>query len=307
MTTNGTVPQPPPADWLDGPLAPDAPADLAALYDGVAAYLRVPFLGPFWRALAWDQPRFASLWQEIRPLLTHRTFEQQAAALRRAALIEEAITMPSHQAFKADMVRAEIDFEMRDRIGNYNAAALYALPKSLLVAAWLLAPPATTERPDDLEGAIPIGIAAGAVAVPPAPPQQIRGRLAELLDEIPRAHQHPIADEYFRAIGRMPDYLNAAWNALKPIVRDEPYDDRARTLVHHAQTAINHLPARSPEAGTILSGSNADRYRAVLTYFSHHHLPDILIDVAIVNGLTVGPDRAQDAPFDYPSPDPSPR
>ena len=96
-------------------------------------------------------------------------------------------------------------------------------------------------------------------------------------------------------------------NALKPIVRDEPYDDRARTLVHHAQTAINHLPAKSPEAGTILSGGNDDRYRAVLTYFTHHHLPDILIDVAIIKGLTDGPDRAQDAPFDYLSPDPSPR
>lgn len=298
MTTNGTVPQPPPADWLDGPLAPDAPAELAALYDDVVAHLRVPFLGPFWRALAWDQQRFSALWDEIRPLLSHRAFEYQAGALRRAALIEEAITMPSHQAFKADMVRAEIDFEMRDRISNYNAAVLYALPKNLLVAAWLLAPPIADERPADMEDTIPIGIATGAVAVPPAPPQQIRGRLAELLDEIPRAHQHPIADEYFRAIGRMPDYLNAAWNALKPIVRDEPYDDRARALTHHAQSALHHLPAKPAEAGSILSGEAGDRYRAVLTYFTQRHLPDILIDVAIINGLTVGPDRAQDSSFE---------
>jgi hypothetical protein len=299
MTTNGTVPHPPPADWLDGPLAPDAPAELAALYDDVAAGLRVPFLGPFWRALAWDQPRFASLWQEIKPLLTHRAFEREAAALRRAALIEEAITMPSHQAFKADMVRAEIDFEMRDRIGNYNAAVHYALPKTLLVAAWLLSPPNADASPADSEDPFPTGIAPGAVPVPPAPPQQVRGRLAELLNEIPRAHQHPIVDEYFRAIGRMTDYLNAAWNALKPIVRDEPYDDRARTLAHHAQFAIHRLPPKPPTIDTLLTTSAApDRYHSILTYFTHRHLPDILIDVAIVKGLTDGPDRAQEAPFD---------
>lgn len=298
MTTNGPVPQPPPPDWLDGPLAPDAPAELAARYDDVAAHLRVPFLGPFWRALAWDQQRFASLWDYLKPLLTSGAFEPEAAALRRAALIEEAITMPSHQAFKADMVRAEIDFEMRDRIGNYNAAVHYALPKTLLVATWLLSPPVTSANAEDSEEPIQTGIAPGAVAVPPAPPQQIRGRLAELLDEIPRAHHHPIADEYFRAIGRMTDYLNAAWNALKPIVRDEPYDDHARTLVHHADAALNRLPAKPPAIDAILTESDSDRYRAILTYFAHRHLPDILIDVAIVKGITDGPDRAQDSPFE---------
>lgn len=297
MTSNGAATQPPPAEWLDGPLAPDAPAELAALYDEVAAHLRVPYLGPFWRALAYDQQRFTTIWQALKPLIATRAFEREAAALRRAALIEEAVTMPSHQAFKADMVRAEIDFEMRDRISNYNAAVHYALPKTLLVATWLLAPSEERATPPTSEAEIPTGIAPGAVAVPPAPPQQIRGRLAELLDEIPRAHQHPIADEYFRAIGRMTDYLNAAWNALKPIVRDEPYDDRARDLNRRAEAALTLLPPKPRAIAGLLDQDAAARDRAVLTYFARRHLPDILIDIAIVKGLTDGPDRAQDAPF----------
>jgi hypothetical protein len=96
----------------------------------------------------------------------------------------------------------------------------------------------------------------------------------------------------------MTDYLNAAWNALKPIVRDEPYDDRARDLIHHAQAAINRLPLKPPTVDDLYGADAVGRYRAVLTYFAHRHLPDILIDVAIVKGLTDGPDRAQDAPFE---------
>lgn len=298
MTSNGAAPQPPPPEWLDCPLGPDAPADLAALYDEVAAHLRVPFLGPFWRALAWDQPRFTTLWNGLEPLLSSRALEEEAAALRRAALIEEAVTMPSHQAFKADMVRSEIDFEMRDRIGNYNAAVHYALPKTLLATTWLLSPSQTSHLPDDARSTIPLGIAAGAVPVPPAPPAQIRGRLAELLDEIPRAHGHPIADEYFRAIGRMTDYLNTAWNALKPIVRDEPYDERARALIRLSESTLPRLPPKPQSLTDLLANEDAPRYQAVLTYFAHRHLPDLLIDVAIIKGLTDGPDRAQHSPFD---------
>jgi hypothetical protein len=208
--------------------------------------------------------------------------------------------MPSHQAFKADMVRSEIDFEMRDRIGNYNAAVHYALPKTLLVAAWLLRPPAAAS-PAAVAGEdeIPLGVAPGAVAVPPAPPEEVRGRLAELLEEIPRAHGHPIADEYFRAIGRLTDYLNAAWNALKPIVRDEPYDERARELVRRADAALARLPSHPSDALPYAEDSeDSARLRSVLAYFAERHLPDLLIDVAIVKGLTDGPERAQVSPFD---------
>jgi hypothetical protein len=294
MTINGAIPNPPPAEWLDGPLAPDAPAELAALYDEIAAQLRVPFLGPFWRALAWDQEQFSRLWPAIRLLLSSAAFEREAASLRRAALIEEAVTMPSHQAFKADLVRAEVDFEMRARIATYNAAVHYALPKTLLVAAWLLIPPAPDPSSDDAEDSVPIGIAPGAVAVTPVPSQFIRGRLAELLEEIPRAHQHPIADEYFRALGRIPDYLNAAWNALKPIVRDDPYDERSDNLAHLAASAIPRLPAKPERLHAALQNHpDAPRLQAVLTYFAHRHLPDTLIDVAIAKGLTDGPEQAQ--------------
>lgn len=291
---SSTMPDP---AWLDGPAPPDAPADVAAIYREIAAHLRVPFLGPFWRALAWDADGLARLWSAVAPVMRTRAFEREAATLRERALIVEAVTMPSHQAFKGDLVRSEIDFEMRERIANYNAAVHYALAKTLLAATWLLHPPAGAANGGAADD-IPLGVARGAVAVPPAPPEQVRGRLAELLDEIPRAHGHPIADEYFRAIGRLTDYLNAAWNAIKPVVRDEPYDERGRELVQLAEGALTRLSARPADVVAFPGGSEeAGRLRQILTYYTHRHLPDLLLDVAMIKGLTDGPERALASPF----------
>jgi len=279
----------PSPEWLEGPTAAEAPADVTALYAEIAVYLGVPYLGSMWRALAWDPQVLATLWQGIAPVMTTRAFEDEAEALRRAALIEEAVGMPSHQAFKADLVRAEIDFEMRERISNYNHAVEYGLARTLLAAARLADP----ERGEDppIGETLGVGIAPGAVAVPPLAPAEVRGRAAELLAEIPAAHGHPIADEYFRALGRIPDYLNAAWNAIKPVVRDEEYDARGAQLVEGARVAARRLPGSAPDTSQLTPEQRA-RLDAVLGYFLERHLPDVLMDAAMIKAITDGPDQA---------------
>lgn len=293
----------PSAAWLEGPAAADAPAEVRVVYDEIAAYLRVPYLGPFWRALAWEPRTLARIWAALRPLLASRAFEREAAALRRAALIEPLVEMPSHQAFKGDLVRVEIDYDLRMQIANYNATVHYALGKTLLAATWLerrvLANGrARTQAGAALEGeTIPVGIAPGAVAVPPLAPHELRGRVVVLLDEIARAHGHPFADEYFRALARLPDYLNAAWNAIRPVVRDEPYDERGRELVALATAAVARLPGAPVEVQP-LDNHDVQRLRAVTRYFAGRHLPDTLIDVALIKGLTDGPEQAQVSVYD---------
>jgi hypothetical protein len=242
---------------------------------------------------------FARIWQTLGPLLSTGEFERGAAALRRAALIEPAVEMSSHQAFKGDLVRVEIDYEMRQRIANYNAAVHYALAKTLLAVTWLdrqLSGGSSAPPPTAIVESIPQGIAPGAVAVPPLAPHEVRGRAAELLAEIPRAHGHPIADEYFRALARLPDYLNAAWNAIKPIVRDDAYDQRGRDLVERATDIAGALPA--PAFPRSLPSEHGRRLVAVTTYYAHRHLPDLLIDAALIKGLTDGPDMAQISAYD---------
>ena len=293
----------PPADGLDGPDPRTAPPELQELYRSVTAHTRVPYLGRFWRVAVGAAASPGDAWARLAPVLGTRAFEDEARALRRAALIEPAVEMSSHQAFKGDMVRAEIEHEMRERIGNYNHAAHYSLGKALLAAACVLRLTTGAGGPNGAapagEPEIPVGLAAGAVPVPPVAPAAIRGRTAELLDAIPAGHGHPVVDDYFLAIANAPDYLGAVWNAIKPVVRDEYYDVRGRELVQAAAAAAERLPLPADGGATLLAGAGgADARRAVLEFFATRFLPDLVIDLALIKGLHDGPEAALENRYD---------
>jgi hypothetical protein len=219
--------------------------------------------------------------------------------MREAALIEEAASLPSHKAFRGDLVRVEIDWEMRDRIANFNAVAHYALAKTMLAMAWLRLS-LDGDLPGGAAGAavVPEELAAGAFPVPPLAGAELRGKARDLLAELTPAHGHAVPDDYFRSIGRATDYLGAAWNALKAIVRDEPYDERATRLAEQAAAAAGELVSRPPAVA--LADDDRRRLAAVLRYYTTRHLPDLLIDVAFLRALTDGPDAARSNPYDLP-------
>jgi hypothetical protein len=127
----------------------------------------------------------------------------------------------------------------------------------------------------------------------------IRGRTKELLEEIPAAHGHPVVEDYFLAIANAPDYLNAVWNAIKPVVRDEYYDERGRELVAAADAAAARLPLPSGRPATLLEGEGGSHARrAALAYLATRYLPDLVIDLAVIKGLHDGPEAARENRYD---------
>lgn len=263
-----------------------------AVFDEIAGTLRVPFVGLFWRVLAADPDVLALAWQAVAPNLRTRAAEDAAAALLRRAFIAEAAGMSSHKAFRGDLVRAEIDHDLRTRIGNFNHIATYALPKHLLAVAMLAEAleGRTAGGGDGDPAAIPHGVAAGAVPVSPLDPAAARGRAAELLPAIARAHGHPTAEDYFRSLARLPDYLGAAWNAIRPVVRDAEYDARGRELVDAAVASVRALPhpVRLPPGR--LPPPQVGELGRLLHLFRDRMLPDTLMDATMITALTDGPD-----------------
>ncbi len=265
--------------------------------DEMAPVLRVPFVGLFWRALAADPALLRRAWQAVAPGLATHAAERAAVRLRSHALIVEAAGIASHKAFKGDLVRSEIDYDLRMRINNFNHVARYALPKHLLAVSMLTAAlDGAHASPRDGEAtAIPTGIAVGAVAVAPIEPATARGRAAELLPVIAAAHDWPRAEDYYCSLARLPDYLGAAWNALRPVVGDEEYESRARELVESAARAAAALP-RAVHFPT--TDEERRRLRPLLALFREHILPETLIDCAMITALTDGPDADPRSPFD---------
>lgn len=276
----------------------EAPPDVQAIFTEITRTVRVPFLGLFWRVLAADPPVLRAAWRAVAHNLRTFAIERAADRLRERALIEEAAGIASHKAFKGDLVRAEIDYDLRTRIANFNHVALYALPKHLLAAVMLSEALAGRQPTGGGNGQeIPLGPAPGAVAVAPVDPTAVRGRAAELLPEIAAAHGHPATEDYFRGLARLPDYLAAAWNALKPVVRDAVYDERASELVAMARETYRSLPHSVPFPDDAIAPRRVGELAALLTLFGERILPDVLIDAAIITALTDGPDARGRNPF----------
>jgi hypothetical protein len=277
----------------------EASSDVRAVFEEITSTVRVPFLGLFWRVLASEPVVLQAAWTAVAPNMKTWAFERAAAAIRERALIAEAASISSHKAFKGDLVRAEIDFDLRSKIGNFNALACYALAKHLLAVTMLL------EALEDRAPAggsgdasqIPQGLAEGAVPVPPVDPRTARGRAAELLPIVAGGHGHPTAEDYFRSLARMPDYLAASWNALKPVVRDPEYDARGRELVSMAAGSMQSLPHPVTLGSEWHERAQQTGLMEILGLFRDSILPDTLMDAAIVKALTDGPDRALENPY----------
>ena len=286
--------QTPPSDLLvDHDVREEtAPPDIKAVFNDIAQVLRVPVVGLFWRVLAATPELLHTCWQAVRDNLTTLELERAATDLARRAFIEEAAGMSSHKAFKGDLVRVEIDFDLRSRIGNYNQIAYYALAKHLLAVSMLdlsvrgESPTGTNATPEHL----PYGIAEGAVAVSPVDPATARGKAAEILPVIAAGHGHPTTEDYFRSLARLPDYLAAGWNAIKPVVRDEYYDERGRELVARATDMARTAPLPIPLDTAALSPEQRQNLQALIDLFRLSLLPDTLMDCALMVALTDGPD-----------------
>lgn len=262
------------------------------VFEDIARTLRVPFLGLFWRVLGSNAAVLRPVWESVAPNLRTRAAERVADALRERALIVEAAGITSHKAFKGDLARAEIEYDLRTKIGNFNHIALYALPKHVLAVTML--GEVLAGRPvgggDGDATEIPLGLAEGVVPVAPLDPRAARGRAAELLPVIAAGHGHPTAEDYFRSLARLPDYLSAAWNALKPVVRDEAYDARGRELVTLASDAVRSLPHPVQLPAGLLQPAQMGEFAQLLRLFRERMLPDTLVDAAIVTALTDGPE-----------------
>ena len=273
-----------------------APAELQAAFAETRTVLRVPFLDLLWRVLAEQPDFFLAAWAWLAPILGSEAAERAADDLRRGAVIQLAIGVPAHRAFRGDLSRWEIGADDRQRISNYNMAEHYLLPKLLLATELMLSElRRDAEKPrarGALVEALPRGVAPGMPPIGPMNPADARGEIVDLFAEIRMRHGSETLADYYRTIARAGDFLRIAWNPLRPIVGDPEYTSQLRRLVQRSAQlctelrtlAIADLRAAAPPP-------SLETIRA-LNFFRNRLIPATLVELTIIKGLTDGPETA---------------
>jgi hypothetical protein len=278
----------------------EADERIRPLYEDIQRTLRVPFVNFIFRTLASYPDYFEAAWGHLSPVLRTRAFEQAADELRARAPLEPA---PNAGDVEWDALG---DLE---QIRPFSDSIHYVLPKLLLIAtAWdedvMDVKPEERHRSGTTGGVpgaeIPLGVAEGTRKVPMVDLEQAPGGLRALFEEIKEKHDHPEVATYYRALGNWPAFLRAAWDRIEPHVGSEAYEERKRVLINLAQAAVHALPPVMmdrpiPERG--VAPEKMEEINAILAVFRFKLIPDLLLDVALIEAMLDGPEAARRSRF----------
>jgi hypothetical protein len=265
------------------------------VYESIQRTLRVPFVNFIFRTLANYPDYFEPAWRRLSPVFRTSKFERDADKLRAQAL------------FASVPDASEVDWTALgdlDEIRSFTDSIHYVLPKLLLVATAFeeflnhSSEERYWRRIESMSSTadIPPGVAKGTTKIEMVNPKKAKGRIKDLFESIKQRHDHPGVASYYRALGNWPEFLEAAWDKIEPLVGSTPYEERKRALVGHAESFVRELLPLGTEAAVEWQAwdpKQTDDIRSVLAVFRFKLIPDLLLDVTLIKAMLDGPDAAR--------------
>lgn len=273
----------------------EAGDEVRAVYDGVQANLRVPFINFLFRILA-NYPTYLTFaWNKLEPYLLTTDFEGAADELRARALIEPiSDTTDVDCAALGDLAR----------IRSFVDSIHYVVPKLLLVVSALdegVMGESGEAANRTREIIVKPGVVEGTTVLPMVSSSDTGGKLRTILEDIKDRHGHPDVASYYRALANWPPFLEAAWERVIPLVGSSAYAARKHQLLENAREHVLQLPLpNSREA--IERGVKVEQLeeiRAILALFRFRIIPETLLEISLVKAHTDGPEATRSSRFSF--------
>jgi hypothetical protein len=243
----------------------------------------VPFVIREWAG--WEH-FFVLMWQAVRPNAETQAFEDAADRLRLTALHGAARLGKPGAAARVAPGESEA-FQIRAALDLYY----YTYPKVLVLTsavrsvldgelsgAFATTMP-TAAEPEKIERGIPPAMFPMEMEEEHPPDQALRTLFAEITETF---GSETVTDDY-RTLALWPEYLDAAWMALKPIMRRSEYETEARALLDLARRVAGALPFPfSLDRNAIEeSGEDLDRIIAAAHHFEAL-LTRLLLNISVL-------------------------
>ncbi|WP_148862169.1 halocarboxylic acid dehydrogenase DehI family protein [Marinobacter fonticola] len=266
-----------------------ADARLKEIYEDIQQTLRVPIVNKIFRALANYPDYLEEAWGQVRPIARTIHFEEASGDIRAQALLKGA---------PVSAVMDLTGLDNPDKLQAFNDTIHYVLPKLLLIVTFFhkaafedqIADVATSP---ELLQSLPSGIAQGAAKVQMVDPEKADVQVRQLFEDIKSCHGHSLVSSYYRGLGQWPDFLQHAWEQIRPYVGSEEYIASRLKLIGKAHTVVDSWPTASVK----LSPIHQEEIRAILTAFQLKFIPDMLLDAALIQALLGGREAALMSPL----------
>ena len=276
-------------------IMPDqAGEQISPIYEDIQRTLRVPLVNLIFRTLANYPDYFVPMWNGVSPAFRSKAFEKEADNLRGMAFLE---AVPDASAVNWESL-PEIE-----RLRAFNDTIFYVLPKLLLVTTSIYEVSFGSRREEETQPAnelnsseITLGVAEGTAKVQIVNPEKAAERVRELFSSIKEKHGHPLVSSYYRGLANWPDFLEEAWNRIKPLVGSSAYEERKQELIEQALAGTRNFKLLKVEKPAI-DQEQSKEIKQILTAFQHKFIPEMLLDVALIKAMLDGKEAAAASRF----------
>ncbi len=271
-----------------------AEGNLKGIYGDIKATFRVPIVNLVFRVLATEPDFLGTAWRQLHTNLQTVYCEEQADLIRSVAVqaVSAMGSAPGSGGADTDAVLQVFHYvnpKVLLAVGALRAASSGQYPK-------LAELPAAQKR--QIRSGVPSSMPATITMVDPASAEPA---VRAIFQDIQSTLALPAVNSDYRALACWPEYLQVAWQSLKPLVTTPEYRQAQRDLRRMVEEVILALPFRMDiNPHTLrhcgLSERQLDWIRSTLDAY-YALLPGLVLNIAYLTVGSMGAETAARSPF----------
>lgn len=260
----------------------EATGEIERVYHEIKQSMRVSGINLNFRTWAGFDKFFPAMWDAMRPLVETRAFEDAADQIR-AVSVGRAESLGALNAQSQINLGESQQYQIKEALRLYH----YINPKLLVFTSKVKQSleSESSSNAGDISGLelIERGVPARMYPMEMVAEEPDDERVAAIFEDIKETLSLSSINSDYRTLALWADYLEAAWNELKPIVQTDEYKKASDNLRTATQNLASRLPAIALSKKQVEDlGEDADEILKTTEKFERL-LPSLIINISLLS------------------------
>ncbi len=220
----------------------EATGEIERVYHEIKQSMRVSGINLNFRTWAGFDKFFPKMWDEMRPLVETRAFEDAADQIRAVSVgMAESLGAPLDAGSQINLGESQ-QYQIKEALRLYH----YINPKLLVFTSKVkqALEAESLSNAGDISGLelIERGIPLKMYPMEMVAEEPADERIAAIFEDIKETLSLSLINSDYRTLALWADYLDVSWNALKPITQTDGYAQASNDLRELSRNLASHLP-----------------------------------------------------------------